>query len=290
MKRWTRKPSPRRALLAAVVAAGSLLVIGAAPAASGAATLPTLNVSVSKTAISASGSTVSGPVNIVTTAAKGLKEPAVILFLLKPGVTPAEFESFAKSKAFSDPNNADKLGSIVFDNEGRPGGTSEAQTVLAPGTYILLNAEGENPTNPAHSVLTITGPPVAAVPSALPAAQAVEKTIEFGFRGPTTLHDGELVRFENEGFLVHMDIAVPVRNRAAAKKFVKAMKAGKEHGAFKLVTGQPQMWMGTISSEAFVQSTVTAKPGVYVQLCFMETQDGRDHTRLGMERIITVTK
>jgi len=27
-----------------------------------------------------------------------------------------------------------------------------------------------------------------------------------------------------------------------------------------------------------------------VQVCFMETQDGRDHTRLGMERIIRIVK
>ena len=286
MKRWTRQPSPRRALLAAVTA-GSLLAIGAAPAASGAATLPTLNVSVSKTAISASGSTVSGAVNVVTTAAKGLKEPAVILFQLKPGVTPAEFEAFAKTKKFSDPNNADKLGSIVFDAEGVPGGTSEAQTVLAPGTYVLLNAEGENPTNPPHSILTITAAPA---PAALPAAQAVEKTIEFGFRGPTTLKVGEVVRFENEGFLVHMNVAFPVKGKRAAFKAVRLMKEGREKQVFKLVSGQPFSFYGPIGSGAFQQETITQKPGWYIQACFMATQDGRVHTSLGMERAFHIVK
>ncbi len=38
------------------------------------------------------------------------------------------------------------------------------------------------------------------------------------------------------------------------------------------------------------EETITAKPGIYVQVCFMQTQDGRDHTRLGMERIIKITK
>ncbi len=287
MKRWTRQPSPRRGLLAAAVAVGLLLAIGAAPAASGAATLPTLNVSVSKTAIAASGSTVSGAVNIVTTAQKGLKEPAVILFLLKPGVTPAEFEAFAKSKKFSDPNNADKLGSIVFDNEGVPGGTSEAQTVLAPGTYILLNAEGESPTNPPHSVLTITAAPA---PAALPAAQAVEKTIEFGFRGPTTLKVGEVVRFENEGFLVHMNVAFPVKSKRAATKAVRLMKEGKEKKVFKLVSGQPFSFYGPLSTDAYQQETITQKPGWYIQACFMATQDGRVHTSLGMERAFHIVK
>ncbi|HME05212.1 MAG TPA: hypothetical protein VKG38_19470 [Solirubrobacteraceae bacterium] len=32
------------------------------------------------------------------------------------------------------------------------------------------------------------------------------------------------------------------------------------------------------------------QPGWYVEACFMETQDGRDHTLLGMERIIRITK
>jgi hypothetical protein len=36
--------------------------------------------------------------------------------------------------------------------------------------------------------------------------------------------------------------------------------------------------------------TITAKPGIYVELCFMDTQDGRSHTQLGMERIIKIVK
>jgi hypothetical protein len=287
MKRWTRQPSLRRVLVGAAVAVGSLLAIGAAPAASGAATVPTLDVSVSKTAITASGSTVSGAVNIVTTAAKSLKEPSVVLFLLKPGATVAEFEAFAKSKQFSDPNNADKLGSIVFDAEGVPGGTSEAQTVLAPGTYILLNAEGEHPSNPAHSVLTVTAAPA---PAALPAAQAVEKTIEFGFRGPTTLKVGEVVRFENEGFLVHMNVVFPVKSKRAAVQAVRFMKEGKEKKVFKLVSGRPFSFYGPLGSGASQQETITQKPGWYVQACFMDTQDGRVHTSLGMERAFHIVK
>jgi hypothetical protein len=287
MNLWTRVPSPRRALVVAALTAGSLLAVGAAPAASGAATLPTLNISITKTAITASGSTVSGAVNVVTTSAKGMKEPTAVLFALKPGVTVAEFEAFGKSKKFSDPNNADKLGSIVFDNEGKPGGTTEAQTVLTPGTYVLLNAEGENPTNPVHSVFTVTAAPA---PAALPAAQAVEKTIEFGFRGPTTLKVGEVVRFENEGFLVHMNVAFPVKSKRAANEAVRLMKEGKEKKVFKLVSGTPFSFFGPISSGAFQQQTITAKPGWYVQACFMATQDGRVHTALGMERAFHIVK
>ncbi len=116
---------------------------------------------------------------------------------------------------------------------------------------------------------------------ALPAAQATEKTIEFGFRGPTTLHDGEVVRFENEGFLVHMDIAFPVKNMKAAQKAVKDLKAGNEKAVEKLIAGPPVGFYGPLSHDAFMQETITAKPGIYVQACFMETQDKRDHTQPG---------
>jgi len=35
---------------------------------------------------------------------------------------------------------------------------------------------------------------------------------------------------------------------------------------------------------------VTQKPGYWVIACFMDTQDGREHTTLGMEKIIQILK
>jgi len=275
---------PRRLLLALAV---SLCPLLAAAAPAGAAALPTLSVSISKGGIAVSGATTSGAVNVVTTAARGLKEPSAVLFLLKPGVSFAEFQAFVNSKQFADPDNAAKLGTIVFDNEGAPGGTTEAQTVLAPGNYVALNAEGEQPHNPPMSTFTVTAAPA---PAALQAPQAVEKTIDFGFKGPGTLHDGELVRFQNEGFLVHMMIAFPTRSFHSARKLAAAMLAGRERAAFKLVSGAPFGFFGPLSSGSFQQEIVTARPGWYVLACFMDTQDGRVHTRLGMERVIHVVK
>jgi len=130
----------------------------------------------------------------------------------------------------------------------------------------------------------------AAAPVALPAPEATIRSIEFGFKGPSTLHDGELVRFENEGFLVHMDVAAPVKNMKAAKELVKDLLAGKEKALGKLISGPPAGFAGPVSHEAFQQETITAKPGIYVEVCFMDTQDGRSHSQLGMERIIQITK
>jgi hypothetical protein len=281
--RWSRAAGRRLTL---TLAAGAALLALGGSAASAQAALPTLNVSLSGTTVTVAGATVSGGVNVVTTAAKGLKEPATILILLHPGATVAELEATLAQK-HSDANSVGKFGSIVFDAEGVPGGTSEAQTTLVPGTYVALNLEGEPKASVPHAVFTVAAAPA---PVALPAAGAVEKTIEFGFKGPKTLKVGEVVRFENEGFLVHMNIAFPAKSRKAALKLANALLTGHNKEVGKLVAGRPFTFAGPISSGAFQQETITAKPGWYVQACFMATQDGREHVRLGMERVIRIVK
>jgi hypothetical protein len=252
-----------------------------------ASTLPTLSLSVTKSSISVAGSPPpSGGTNVIIDAT-GTKEANVILFLLKPGSTQAELEAFLanKSKA-ADPNYASKFGEIVFDAEAPTGQPSEAQTFLAAGQYLVLAGEGEG----SPKVRTSFAVSAAAAPAMLPAPVATERSIEFGFRGPSVLHDGELVRFENEGFLVHMDVAFPVKSHAAGEKAVKELLAGNEKGLNKLISGPPVGFAGPLSSGAYQQETIAAKPGWYVQACFMETQDHRDHTLLGMERIIKIAK
>jgi hypothetical protein len=271
------------ATVALLVIASSLALAGAAQA----STLPTpmLTLALSRSSITVGGTMQSGAVNVVSTDS-GVKEGSTILFAVKPGDTVAEVEAALKSGAGKDPNRATKYGSIVFDAEVNPGKTNEAQTVLAPGQYVALGGAGEGGPK-LKAPFTVTA---AASPATLPAPQATVRSIEFGFHGPSTLHDGELVRFENEGFLVHMDIAFPAKSLSAAKQIVKALLTGKEKGLEKLVSGAPFAFAGPLSHEAFQQETITAKPGWFVQACFMETQDGRDHTRLGMERIFKIVK
>ena len=276
----------RRAASFALLACGGLLACLAGTGSAQASTLPTLTLTVTKTSITVSGATQSGAVNVVSTGT-GTKEGSAILFLLKPGVSVAEVYAFLEQKKrVKDPNNASKYGSIVFDAEAPPAPGSETQTYLQPGQYVALSLEGEGGPK-AHTSFTVSA---AAAPMALPTPQATVRSIEFGFRGPSILHDGELVRFENEGFLVHMDFAVPVKSKRAAQQAVRDLLAGREKAVEKLIVGAPVSFAGPLSHEAFQQETITAKPGWYVQVCFMETQDGRDHTRLGMERIIKIVK
>jgi hypothetical protein len=277
MKRFTLLAVTASALLAAgAIAAGSA---GAASA------LPTLSLTLTNSSIAVSGATQSGAVNVVSTAT-GVKEANVILALLKPGATFEEVEA-AIQKAHGDTNVVDKYGSLVFDAEVSPGQKSEAQTYLQPGQYVAVLPGGEGKGSKAHALFTVTA---SASPVALPAPEATIRSIEFGFRGPSTLHDGELVRFENEGYLVHMDVAAPVKNMKAAKQAVKDLLAGKEKAVEKLISGPPAGFAGPLSHEAFQQETITAKPGIYVEVCFMDTQDGRSHSQLGMERIIHIVK
>jgi hypothetical protein len=282
------RASSRGRLCAALLASSMLVALAGGLLASGSAqasTLPTLTLALTKSSITVGGATQSGAVNVASTAT-GVKEANAILFRLNPGVTVAEVEEAIKKGAGKDPNETIKYGSIVFDAEVNPGQTSEAQTVLAPGQYVALGGAGEGGPKLKDAFTVAT----AAAPATLPTPQATVRSIEFGFRGPTTLHDGELVRFENEGFLVHMDVAFPAKSLSDAKKIVKGLLAGKEKGLEKLVSGAPFSFAGPISHEAFQQETITAKPGWYVQACFMETQTGVDHTRLGMERIFKIVK
>jgi hypothetical protein len=258
------------------------LVAGASAQAS---TLPALTLTVTKSSIVVGGSTQSGAVNVISSAT-GVKEADVILFLLKPGATFDEVEA-AIQKAHGDINATSKYGSIVFNAEVSPGQSSEVQSYLQPGQYVAILPGGEGKGAQAHTLFTVTA---AASPVPLPAPEATIRSIEFGFQGPSTLHDGELVRFENEGYLVHMDVAAPFKSAKAAKQAIKDLLANKVKAFEKLIVGPPVGFAGPLSHEAFQQETITAKPGIYVELCFMDTQDGRSHTQLGMERIIKITK
>jgi hypothetical protein len=277
----------RRALVSTT--AVGLAALGATALTTGAAqaaTLPTVNATVSPTAITISGALQSGAVNIASTGTG--KEPEVVLIKLNAGISVDEVVAYlASNKPSDDPNTVSPFGSIVFDAEAGKGKATEAQTVLAPGQYVAVNAEGEKSSKWPHSSFVVTASPA---PVALPAAQATEKTIEFGFRGPAVLRDGEVVRFENEGYLVHMDLGFAVKSKKAARLVVQGLLTGHEKGLEKLVAGPPANFAGPLSSGAFQQETISAKPGWYVQVCFMPTQDGRPHTRLGMERIIKIVK
>jgi hypothetical protein len=276
-------PKPFGALIAASCAltiTAATLLPGGASGASAPSTLPTLNVAVTgKTGIAVSGSTVSGAVSIRSTFS-GKGQGGYGLVRLNQRVSFQEALGAVQSH-HGDPNALTPFGSIVVSADA----PSTVQTNLTPGNYVALNLTGNGPA-PNVAQFTVTQ---SSSPAALPAAAATETSIEFGFKGPKVLHDGTMVRLENGGFLVHMDVLIGARNKAGANKIAALLKAGKDRKAEKLATGGVDL-MDPASPGAMQQEVLNAKPGYYVQACFMDTQDGREHTTLGMERVIRIAK
>lgn len=274
----------RMVSLAATATVLGVLVAGGltAAASSAASGLPTLTLATNGKSITVGGTLQSGAVNIVSTVTKEAQGNPTLL-RLDPGVSVATVKAAVKGHG-GDFNYLDPYGALVFSTTVNKGASSSYQTSLEPGTYVALDPTGNG--KAPQSLFTVTQ---AAHPASLPAPQATVASIEFAFRGPGTLHDGELVRFENQGFLVHMIIGIGVKNAKTAAKVTALLKAGKDNQAGNLVTSSPT-FDGGLSSGQMQQEVITAKPGIYVLACFMNTQDGREHTQLGMERTIRIVK
>ncbi len=283
------KRSASRLAAALVLAGGSALVlIGGVASASGAtkaSALPTLTLALNGKSVTVGGSELSGAVNVQTTVT-GEQQGEPTLFHLKDGVSFAQFgQAIAIVNAHhGDLNYLDPYGSLIYNLPANKG-TSTGQVVLPPGNYFALDTIKSGP--PPHAAFTVTQ---SAAPATLPPAAATLGEIEFGFTGPRTLHDGEVLRFVNDGFLVHMDAWGRVKNVANAKKVIALLRAGKDNRAGALFLGFSVQGAGPLSSGAVEQQVISYRPGIYVQACFMDTQDGREHTRLGMERMLKIVK
>lgn len=270
------------ALTAGMVVAAVVAISGATATAAG--TLPTLALTMNGKSITATSSVPAGAVNVVSTVS-GEAAASPTLVRLDPGVTFEQAFS-AAIKAGGDPNALDGLASIVA-NPMALKGTSTVQTNLTAGDYVALDTVANNPQKWPHVNFTVTANPS---PATLAKPQATEASEEFRFTGPARLHDGELVRFENNGYLYHMIIAIPTKSKAKAKLLSAALLANNQKAANKLFAGAPLQLMGTVGRGGMHQQVLNAKPGYYVLACFMNTQDGRVHTQLGMERVIRIVK
>lgn len=275
-----------------VAAAGALAVAGAllVPGGAGAAgsSLPTITIALSGTkGVTVSGSTASGAVQIVSTFSGKAPSgpgggPDFGLVKLNPGVT-IQQAAGAVQAHHGDINALDPYGALLV-NASAPG---TIQTVLTPGNWVALNLSSQNG-QPGFAPFTVTQ---ASAPAALPAASATQTAIEFGFRGPTVLHVGTIVRAQNKGWLVHMVTLNGVKNKAAGMALMKVLHIKSTFRAAKpFLNGSFVNLLSPASTGAMQQMVLNAKPGWYVEACFMDTQDGREHVQLGMERLVKVVK
>ncbi len=269
---------------AAVIAVTALVL---AAGASGASSLPTLTVALTGTkGVSVSGSIRSGAVNVTSTfsgkapSGPNSNGPTFGLVRLNPGASIQQAAGAVQSH-HGDLNALTPYGTLLVDASA-PGAV---QTVLTAGNYVALNITGNG--SPAFAPFTVTQ---SSSPAALPNAAATETAIEFGFRGPTVLHSGTILRAQNGGYLVHMIVGIGVKNAATGRQVMALLRAGKDGKAQKLASRQFLNLAGPLSPGGMQQAILTAKPGYYVEACFMDTLDGREHTQLGMLRLIRVVK
>jgi hypothetical protein len=272
--------------IAATGGVAAICALALAGTAGAQGSLPTMTVALNGVSgITVSGTPTVGAMNIVSTFTGTLPKNSMGatfgIVRLDPGVTLQQ--AFAAVQAqHQDLNALDGLGALIVDANA-PG---TVQAVLSPGfTYVALNISGNG--TPGFAPFTVAP---SASPAALPAASATQTAIDFGFRGPSVLHNGTIVRAQNSGFLVHMIVLVGVKNAAAGRRVMALLRAGKDNQAQKLATSAFVNLMGGNSPGAEQQMVLNTKPGFYVEVCFMNTQDGREHTRLGMERLVRVVK
>ncbi len=273
-----------------VATAGVLATAGALvfPGTSGAvAAPPTMTVALQgANKISVSGSEVSGAVNIVSTFAGKVpsgpnsNSPGYALVRLNPGMTFEQAFGAVQGDG-GDPNALAPYGKLVVSADA----PATVEAVLTPGTYVALNVAGNVPS--ASAPFTVTRSPS---PAALPPAAATQTTIEFGFQGPTVLHDGTIVRAQNHGWLVHMITLARVPHAATGSEVMALLRAGKDGQALQLLGPNPAIvdLLGVASPGAMQEQVLHAPTGYYVETCFMDTQDGREHSQLGMLRMVHV--
>ena len=277
--------NPVRRAVAILGAVASILTVGVTSATSAASSgLPTLKLALNGRSVLVSGALQSGAVNVISSVSVTHTEP--VLIRLNPEVP---FSAFAHAGAainahHGDLNYVGSYGSIVFDVSADKGTTS-AQTTLQPGSYLAVDLSSSNP-DPPHATFVIGQAPQ---PMSLPMPDATISAIEFAFRGPSTLHDGELVRFQNSGFLVHPIQGIGVKNATTAKRLTALLRAANDKQAPKLGISFPE-FAGPLSPGGVQQELINERPGIYVLACILRTQDGREQTQLGMERTIRIVQ
>jgi hypothetical protein len=246
--------------------------------------LPRLTVTMTGRSITVGGTLQSGAVEVVSTTTREAQGQPLLL-RLNPGVTPAQAYAFTGSPAARNLDNISRVGTIVFDAQANRG-TSHVQTSLNPGQYVAFDLGGPNPARAPHTTFTVTP---SARPAALPTPQATIRAVEFAFHAPRTLHDGELVQFQNDGSRIHMIAATLALNAHTARQVLAALRAGNDNQA-KRLTIAGTTFAAPLSPGASQQMTINVTPGYWVLASFVATKDGREDTRFGMERIVHVVR
>ena len=266
-------------------AVASIVAVGITSVSSAASSgLPTLTLTLNGRSVGVSGALQSGAVNVVSSVSVKHTEP--VLIRLNPGVP---FSAFAQAGCGDQrpPRRPELPRPVRLDRVRRQRRQGNHQRTDDPTARQLPGGRlsSSNP-DPPHATFVISQAPQ---PKSLPRPGATISAIDFAFRGPSTLHDGELVRFQNSGFLVHPIQGIGVKNATTARRLTALLRAANDKEAPKLGISFPE-FAGPLSPGGVQQELITERPGIYVLACILRTQDGREQTQLGMERTIRIVK
>jgi hypothetical protein len=191
----------------------------------------------------------------------------------------------ALARTAVNPNALDGVAAIVVDVATRAG-HSAVQAMLRPGRYEALNITNARRSSWRSTYFRVVR---SKRPTTLARPGARIEAIDFGFHGARRLHDGELVRFGNRGYLVHMISYYRARNRRAARRIAADLRGGHNAKARRLAV-RTGMFAGPLSHNQWQQQVIANHPGYYVLACVLRTQSGKYQTRLGMERVIRIVR
>lgn len=266
----------------ALSAAGAALLAPAAALAAShgqLAPLPVLKIVEAGNAITATGSLESGATEIDFSTDEAGDPTSIVLVRLKPGVTPEQ--AYAGIKP--DGSNVEQFGSIRTTADVAKGEVVKLQTVLNPARYVAIDPGGQSGPGPTTDFTVAPS----ASPKALPKTDATIRMLDYKFRGPTTIKRGRLVRTVNAGDEQHMAIALKVPRKMTTKQVLTQLKKGQDKKLQKEIKTQAAL-IDDVSHGAVNQSILTLSKGHWVLACFMTNKKGVEHTKLGMERALTV--
>jgi uncharacterized cupredoxin-like copper-binding protein len=279
----------RKAFVAALGAAGVLVVLAAIAMAQ--TPPPTVTVAASPTSIAAqvTGPVAAGPTTFRITKAAARRGLNVYFATLNGGVTLEEFRAAFQADSRERPPGDTSLGLVSIQASAWMTGeetTRDLTFTLRPGaTYVLISepeTEDAPPATHGFGTLTTSGASNGAT------AAAPDATIRMAgrrFRGARTLPRSGTVRFTNEDGVPHFAIAIPLRRGVSNAEFRQALRSGSERTFFRLIAGEPIGAQGLVSGggTANDQQLRFPRAGRYGFVCFFD-----DHHRLGMSRVIRV--
>lgn len=169
-----------------------------------------------------------------------------------------------------------------------PGQKAQATIQIAPGSYALLDDEGDSPKTHTAKEFKVTGTGGGSLPSTDASVTVVKKGKEFAYEVKGLKAGANTITFDNKTKELHHVIAAPIKGNATIADVKKALQSQK---------GPPPIdFMGSSTTSVIdskqkeVATLNLAKPGRYAFICFLTDRDGKGkpHFLEGLTKEVTI--